>query len=104
MPGMSSLVSWIGAVRSTAISSVTCSAVICSIGPAQPIPALLTSTSMPPGPAASVAAAASAAAPAGGGEVGRERQPAGLPGHGLQAAGIPARDQRSRARGGQGTG
>src|SRR5262245_10454760 len=68
MPGASSLVSCIGAVRLTATSSAIFSAVISPIGPAQPTPALLTRMSIPavaspaPGGVGSVAAAASAAA------------------------------------------
>src|SRR5262252_1553117 len=76
MPGTSSLVSSIGAVRLTATSSATWPAVICPIGPAQPRPALLTRMSIPaeasPAPgaggrtaAARWAAAARSAGPAG---------------------------------------
>src|ERR1035438_8748056 len=64
MPGTSSRVSWMGAVRLTSTSSATLSAVISPTGPDQPIPALLIRMSMPAaaqGPAADPAQSDSAA-------------------------------------------
>src|SRR6266571_6132511 len=63
MPGTSSLVSSMGAARLTVASSVTFAAGISPTGPAQPRPALLTSTSMPPRAAASACSARPAAPP-----------------------------------------